>query len=178
MLQRVIVLVAANLLAAGCAHYSYFSHGEMQLATGPEPALLSWGSDRSIHDTTLNLEICRFGLLQFSHVGADDGHVRLIARPALDRQVAKVGQDGGLNRLDTPLQPPVDCGLVLVEGSPAAVKQLSRGATPTVVILCERSEEASPYPPVADYRFGPIDRKRRWNLTGTRAAQPPALDCG
>lgn len=178
MLRRMILVVAASYLVVGCAHYSYVSHGEVQLEAGPEPAVLSWGSDRGPHDTTVLLAMCGMIELPFSHVGGEDGHIRLVARPARDHQVARVGPDGGLERLATPMETPVECGVVLVEGAPAAVKQLSRGVIPTVVILCERHEEASPYPPVDAYRFGPIDRKRRWNFTGTRAMKAPELDCG
>lgn len=184
MRARTTLLVSIlSLLISGCmGHYRYESRGSVTTSSGESSnAILYWfaddgrlwyGKSYKQVDSGLEMNVCNATSKQFVPAGDDNTVLQLPSRSG-DRQVAHVVSSGEMVRLPEPtkLKPGNSCGRISVTGSAVSTEDLSEGAKPEVILLCENVSKPDRYPEIGRYEFKAITK------TKVKENLPPDIVC-
>ena len=168
--RTTLLVCVLSLLISGCiGHYRFESRGSVTSSSGESTnALLYWyGDDGRLWygkryqalDSGLELNICGATSKQFTLPEEANTGLQLPSRSG-DRQMAQVNSDGKVGKLPEPkrLPPGSSCGQISIAGKPALTEDLSVGAKPEVIILCENERTPDRYPATGLYEFTSVTK--------------------
>ena len=184
MHRKTILLVCVMLLLmGGCiGHYRYESKGNVATSSsGNTQALLYWyGDDGRLWygrryqavDSGVEMKVCKGTPKQFAPLGNENVTLQLSSR-ARDHRVAEVDSSGNVVNLPDPeiLKAGNFCGQISISGQAASTEDLSVGAKPEVIILCESQRNPDRYPAVGRYEFKAV------TMTKVDGNEPPESVC-
>lgn len=175
-IHALALIVTALLLSSCVANYQYRAPGTLAFAGGvSREAVLYWHKDEGRLwygpkyeqvDSGLVMRVCQVPPKAFTP--GSDGGLELPGK-AGDVRVARVDAGGKVAPVaPEPVADGARCGVIALDGAPAATATLVEGTRPAVVVLCENAARPDRYPVAGEYAFGPVSRRK----SGKDGAEP------